>query len=527
MCRVLIVEDELWNRRGIIKCIEWERLGMNLAAEAGNGEEALEWLERGGVDVVITDMKMPVCDGRRMLQEIERRGFDCEIIVLSEYTDFEYMRQAIHAHVYEYILKPIDEEELNDVLRRVGERVRSRRADEDRRKDPLYELYSCSGAESPRDQALLSRTLEKHRSFFEQKQLWVACLQLEGGGREEPLLASLQDCADAVMPDVRIFLHDPERRIFCLIRVFSPGENGRECASLLQSFRQACADRFNTRARAGMCSRRLCRPEDFLSVLSHGLAALQFLKKGEGEALAWESVERLAAVTDIPLFDEKQLTGVLRRGRREDGEHLRQTILQSVREAEYTYLPALRKAIVDFTLTLEKCCRREGYAVNISSCLQDNYIDRIGRLEWLGDLDEFLSLSIGCVMRAIADRHSQKEADVVGDIIRQLELCYAEEISLMSIAQKHHVNYIYLSRLFKERTGVNFTEFLLRLRMTKAAELIKRGGFKIKDVAQMVGYGNPYYFMSSYRKFYGNAPSEDRRRAAEETEGKPEGEREM
>ena len=89
---------------------------------------ALELLRSRPVDIVLTDMKMPVCDGRKMLQSIESMGLDCEIIVLSEYSDFEYMRQAIHAHVADYLLKPVDPERLNELLASAAAHLREKRS---------------------------------------------------------------------------------------------------------------------------------------------------------------------------------------------------------------------------------------------------------------------------------------------------------------------------------------------------------------------------------------------------------------
>ena len=128
MFGVLIVEDEEWIRRGLIRSIDWERLGLELVGEADNGARALELLRSRPVDIVLTDMKMPVCDGRKMLQSIESMGLDCEIIVLSEYSDFEYMRQAIHAHVADYLLKPVDPERLNELLASAAAHLREKRS---------------------------------------------------------------------------------------------------------------------------------------------------------------------------------------------------------------------------------------------------------------------------------------------------------------------------------------------------------------------------------------------------------------
>lgn len=101
---------------------------IQLAAEAENGREALAYMQTMPIDIVITDMRMPVCDGSQMLKQMESLHYNCEIIVLSEYSDFSYMYQAIHAHVFDYLLKPIDPAQLNRLLQELGRAACAARA---------------------------------------------------------------------------------------------------------------------------------------------------------------------------------------------------------------------------------------------------------------------------------------------------------------------------------------------------------------------------------------------------------------
>lgn len=77
----------------------------------------------------------------------------------------------------------------------------------------------------------------------------------------------------------------------------------------------------------------------------------------------------------------------------------------------------------------------------------------------------------------------------------------------MALSQKYYINHIYLSRLFKAETGENFSSYLTRIRMEKAKELILKDTFKVKEVAEMVGFKNPYYFTKTFKKYYESAPA--------------------
>lgn len=126
MLRVLIAEDEDIIRKGLVYTVDW--LGMNcvVAAEAANGQEGFEKILEYRPDVVIADICMPYMDGIEM---IKKAGETVKFrsIILTSYADFEYARRAIDAKVCEYLLKPVDEEELARIMERLRGEIASRR----------------------------------------------------------------------------------------------------------------------------------------------------------------------------------------------------------------------------------------------------------------------------------------------------------------------------------------------------------------------------------------------------------------
>ncbi len=122
MINVLLVEDELLIRSGMRALINWEENGFKLEAEASNGEEALELLKVKKIDIVITDIRMPVMDGLKLIEEIREQNLPCEIIVLSSYDEFQYVKSAMKYGVKAYIHKPtMVGQELMEALAKVKE----------------------------------------------------------------------------------------------------------------------------------------------------------------------------------------------------------------------------------------------------------------------------------------------------------------------------------------------------------------------------------------------------------------------
>ena len=121
--RILLVDDEEEVRKGIIRKMEWEKLGFEVVGDAENGEEALEKVEQLQPNVVITDIRMPYMDGLALTKRIREKYPSIRILIFSGYDDFEYAQQAIKLHVTEYILKPVNVEELSEILTKVRENL--------------------------------------------------------------------------------------------------------------------------------------------------------------------------------------------------------------------------------------------------------------------------------------------------------------------------------------------------------------------------------------------------------------------
>jgi two-component system response regulator YesN len=118
MIKVLLVDDESWNRDLLRTFGDWEQYGMEVAGEAEDGLEALQLVEDLSPQVVITDMRMPGADGVQLLQILNDRYPDIKVIVVSGYDDFNYTKHAIRYKAMDYLLKPVDPKELNAALQK-------------------------------------------------------------------------------------------------------------------------------------------------------------------------------------------------------------------------------------------------------------------------------------------------------------------------------------------------------------------------------------------------------------------------
>lgn len=126
MIRIVVVEDELLVKKGLIVTTDWERFDCEVVGDASNGYEGIEVIRKLHPDIVITDIRMPGLDGVQMIEALSGK-VDAEYIIISGYSDFEYARQALKLGVKDYLMKPIDDNELEEALKKACNTVRSKK----------------------------------------------------------------------------------------------------------------------------------------------------------------------------------------------------------------------------------------------------------------------------------------------------------------------------------------------------------------------------------------------------------------
>lgn len=143
MIHVVIVEDEEILRKGLVCTVDWLSMDAVVVADCENGKQGLAAIQQYKPDIVFTDIKMPVMDGLSMLEEARRQGLEFISVLLTSYSEFEYAHKAISLGVFDYLLKPVDDEKLADVMKRATGRI-----EENRQHQQAAELVSAGAGEN-------------------------------------------------------------------------------------------------------------------------------------------------------------------------------------------------------------------------------------------------------------------------------------------------------------------------------------------------------------------------------------------
>ncbi|SFF88497.1 Response regulator receiver domain-containing protein [Planifilum fulgidum] len=173
--KMIIVDDEPVICKGLRLTIPWHELGVRVVGEAHNGKQALRLAEKHDVDLVLTDVKMPEMDGLALAEALRRERPQVRIVMISGYDEFEYARQALRLGVEDYLLKPVDIDELWQLVKRLAHE-RRKELDEEReeQKEALTRWVMSQILSLPAPE-----TGRKERYFRRVRGFWLCVSQLD------------------------------------------------------------------------------------------------------------------------------------------------------------------------------------------------------------------------------------------------------------------------------------------------------------------------------------------------------------
>ena len=201
---IMLVDDEEEVRKAIIRKMDWEQLGFYVAGDAENGQDALEKVEILEPDVVMTDIRMPYMDGLTLAARIREKYPSTKILIFSGYDDFEYAKQAIKLGVTEYILKPVNGQELARILKKVRvslDQEISQRRDIDALRESylgslpiLRELFLNDLVRQRADRASIEPKLKEYAIDILDARKWLAAvIHVEQIGRKTRYCPSIRN----------------------------------------------------------------------------------------------------------------------------------------------------------------------------------------------------------------------------------------------------------------------------------------------------------------------------------------------
>ena len=521
MYTILLVDDEDEVRNSIRDLTPWAEYGFRVIAEASNGMEALEVIDEAMPDVIITDIRMPYLDGIGFIEEVRRnRSASVDVIILSGYDEFTFAQTAMRLNVAEYVLKPVSIESMREVLRRARARL-----DEDRAKvsdSKKLESFYRDAIEVYREKFLVSLIVPTRRQeahAIEEKAreyglplsgtLYTAVI-IDLPTETLSSLAVTEIIEEAVKEEKNIIPFQYENQLVMIFSSdmqseFSPlfAKQVNRSLTMLQSrFIHYFTKAFNMGA-GEIVSEITGLPESYRSALE----ALNYTQLyPEQHIISIGDVETIENDhAEIGGDQKTELVLAIKFGTKEDTASAVHTFFRGITET-----PNVQNTVINILSIISEIC--SSYGRNIVTLLEDE--DLFTALSHANSLSRSETLMTKLAIKANESAQGAREnshIQFVENAKRIIKENYANPLfGLEQVTDEISVSPAYFSTTFKKETGTSFVQYLTKVRLEKAKEMLKNSDAKTYEIAEKTGFSEPNYFSFIFKKNIGMSPSQYR-----------------
>lgn len=529
--KLVIVDDEPIILKGLVETYDWEDMGFSLAGTAENGEAALELIRRTEPDLVLTDVRMKKMTGLDLIERVREFNEEVLFVVISAYRDFEYARKACEVGAFSYLLKPVEEEKLREVIGDARALCEKRKR-EQREKDSYRRLLK-----------------EDRENVFRNMLKKYLCGDMEKDAFEEGLLMfnkelGREDTVLCVCADLDISC-----------KIMAPVSYENERAFLFRELEQAfekeyscmaCEERngariyfLNTGRRRGVENVRKILKETankldspMISAVSGEFYGTEGILKSYHQAVHFFGTASEAGANGFTLTRE-QAEEVMTPVSSSDAESF---VINAIRKNDKA---GLKEAFVRFLYALPSSSQEEHQrraihklAVSVESTLQDTYgltpeVEKkfqnlyaaLPSLSGVRTVD--ICYRLFC--QVIDERQNKAQSRDVTYFNEYMSVALAyidehlsdDELSLSAVAAAVYLNPVYFGRVFKNTLNMSFKRYVLQKRMELAKALILEGNEGISVICERVGIPNRSYFTQIFKQYTGVLPSEYRKEQKE------------
>lgn len=513
---VLIVDDEPEIRKGMIMKVDWEQLGLMIEAEASNGQEALAYLEKKSVDIVITDMHMPMMDGVEFLKNCSTYYPKVKLVVITGYDEFLYAKAAIRHKVVDYLLKPVIRAELIETLKKIVDELRNHiqsHADHEQ-----LEWQLSLNRSAMREQLILLTVKETsdyewiwkeqakrlRMENWNHQQICFIALDLESSSPEPYRLAFEFICREIVEEwnnESLVFRNPSFPQMMNIIVMQEPDLDKNAIDQLIQKIRDGVQQYLKFKIFIGKG-----QPITGFNQWKKGYLSALFdwneNKSADPKAQSKHAELELHMSPEI----EKQLIYLLKSCKKEAFKDHMEKMLTSAQ----LHSPQLLVRTIFYIYFLMESTAQD-YGITLQS-EQQIWLqpDMVWNLSDSQKASSYLFELLESIIDQIDKINASPEGTLFDSVKKFMNDNYANDLHLTMLAERYHFNTSYFSELFRMHVGLTFSDYLTDIRMSKAAQLLLESELPLSDIAELTGYANPSYFSTAFKKRFQMRPSEYR-----------------
>lgn len=528
MYRILIADDEGIMLESIKNTIQKEFPGQFEVMFAKTGRAAIEQAEYFHPDIVYMDIQMPGINGIQAMQEIRRFNQTALLYVISAYDKFDYAMEAIQIGVERYLTKPVTKATVIEVTREAVQKVdemRKKRSDQLRIQEKLEAIVPVVEEGFVSNIVLQNdwQGAEYYRQLldFSENYGYVCVFRFgterHGGKLVTPVGASIQ--AQNFYVEFRAIVKSfvpcviggiISDRIIAIVlcdRLHKEYEDRVRIIETIHRVADRLEERLNLKFRIGIG--RVRTMQEIRSSYQDAVLAIQESKSRI--AHMDDVISRGLYEEDFPVDTEKAVFQCLNRG---DMDGMKSQINSFFDWMLYNYPHCrdnIRLKVLEYVIWAE----REAFAcgaMNYGFSFRDNYLTEVNEIDDYEELRTWFLNKMSDVCGHIRNQKEEQSESVVTRAKAYIEENFSREISLDDVSRMVNVSPYYFSKLFKEESGENFIEYLTRIRMDRAKQLLEQKEKSIKEISLETGYADPNYFSRLFKKQTGMSPREYRER---------------
>ncbi|TDF99688.1 response regulator transcription factor [Paenibacillus piri] len=502
MLNIILIDDEATNIELLKRVLDWEALGYTISGTAYDGAEGLALYRRIGPDVILVDIRMPEMDGIAFIKEVRKSNTRVKMIILSAYAEFEYAQQAIEYGIHAYLLKPIDEMKLEELLLAIKEEQQSEMAKSRSMIELRYQKL-LHWAETSTDAVPLPLAADELADI---KPFCLVCLAYEAE-RNDPTgdseAAAFLQAAIRQQPGCVAIRSDKSGGSLTI--VYEAEETAiQTVVATMMELDEQCRRRYGQRLTCGI-SQSVIALSDFCLAYVQAVRALHAgfyrtssasvaLYEGEPPFPDWNAGDFAKKKREISEDIQSGRIGSLQR-------YLEQT-MDSFRENRVNPEDMYRFCVELIDLLHEVFTAIDPQFGSMFEPLLSGGVRKYRRWESLKRAMEEIIVKSGSALRSLVD--SNKNYAVIRKAKEFALLHFHEEqLHLQDVADHVGLSKNHFSKMYKEQTGENFWDYVIELKLELAKQMLRETNKTNFEIASLIGYSSEYHFSRTFGKQVG------------------------
>lgn len=500
-CKVLIVEDEFIMRQGMKHMLEWEKEGFTIVGEATNGQEALDLIEKLKPNIIISDIVMPILNGVDFSKIVQKRYPDLQIIILSSYDNFEYVKDTLLSGAVDYILKPtLNPEQLLVTLKKAVDRIPGLELvkNQDIYYNNLIERYLL-GFDSKLD-------VNKFLNLFPD-----TCFRILGINLKQSFGKNKESIKRIKRKVEEFFILNKN---YAYLKLIINDEILLYIINYKVSNDKEIVDKIKTHI-----ERNIFPQENILFIITPKFDNIFKVKDIYNEKFIPYLAQKFYYKSDFLLNTEciEIRSKIEKFDSNKYSNHIKSKEFNSAINMIKQYVDYAINSMMD-EYKLKNLVKNLLYNVVVSlepydietDELRQSYFKKIDSTAYSQDFLEEIN-NIILELKDIISKKINVEEERVKEILEYINEHYDEPLELSDISKAFNFNYYYLSFYFNTHCKEEFSEYLNRIRVEKSCELLKENKLYVSEISSIVGYSDHSYFCRVFKKIVGYTPSNYRR----------------